>query len=110
MIDEALNQIEDTEPHQNAGGEKLSRPADVVPPRVAPKNIEASGGEQIRAHVEDAVPEHVDLQIADAVGGITRARQHVVPLEHLMEQDAVEEASEPQSEQDTCGYGKSFRF
>ena len=54
---------------------------------------------------EEAVPERVDFEVADAVGGITGTGEHVVPLEHLMQHDAVEKAAQAEPEQDAGEIG-----
>jgi hypothetical protein len=43
--------------------------------------------------MKDAVPKNVDFQISEIVRWITCARQHVMLLQHLMKNDAVEEAA-----------------
>ena len=49
--------------------------------------------------MEGAVGQGVHLQVGHAVGGIAGAGQHVVPLENLVEDDAVKEAAKAQAEQ-----------
>ena len=71
-------------------------------PGVAPEDPEAEHREDVGAGVEEAVPQGVHLQVLHAVGRVTGAREQVVPLQDLMQHDAVEEAAEPQPEQDPC--------
>lgn len=70
------------------------------PVRRAPEQHEPEQYEDVGGRVEQAVPAGIDLKVADAVGRIPGARQHVMPLEHLMEDDPIEESSEAQSEED----------
>jgi hypothetical protein len=58
--------------------------------------------------VEEAIPEGVDLQILDAVGGITCAGQHVMPLQDLVQHDAVEKAAQPEPKENTGRYWESL--
>ncbi len=59
--------------------------------------------------MEQSVPERVDLQSVDRVGRVVGdadavvvgARQHVMPLQYLMEQDAVDESTETDAEDDS---------
>jgi len=53
--------------------------------------------------VEDAIPEGIHLEVLDTVGRVARAGQHVVPLQDLMQHDAVEEPAEAKAEQDPRG-------
>jgi hypothetical protein len=55
--------------------------------------------------VEDAVPKRVELEVLDRVHGIPAA-QHVVPLQELVQHDAVEKAAEPQPEEHARRLGK----
>jgi hypothetical protein len=54
--------------------------------------------------MEKPVRQRVVLEAGDCRGRMVAcARQHVVPLEDLVKQDAVEEPAEPDPEQDACG-------
>ena len=57
---------------------------------------------------EDAVPQHVELQIAESVRRITSARQHVMPLQDLMQHDAVEKAAKAEAEEN-AGCDRKWR-
>ena len=50
--------------------------------------------------MEEPVEEGIDLQVFDGVRRVAGARDHVMPLEHLVQHDAVEESPEPQAEED----------
>ena len=56
--------------------------------------------------MEDAVPQGIDFEIADAGRGITGAGQHVVPLQDLVQHDAIEESAQAQAEEDAGGNGE----
>ncbi|HEX2362416.1 MAG TPA: hypothetical protein VHI11_10120 [Jiangellaceae bacterium] len=51
-----------------------------------------------RERVEEAIPERVPLQPEHSVDGLVVA-DHVVPLEDLVEQYAVDEAAQPDAQQ-----------
>ena len=63
------------------------------PMRRAPQDEEAQHDENIRSHVKEAVPQRIDLKVLDAGGRIPGTGEHMVPLQHLMQDDPVEEAS-----------------
>jgi hypothetical protein len=67
----------------------------------SPQNDEAEGSEDIGAHMENTVPENVDFQIAHRIGRVAGAGQHVVPLQYLVQNDAIKEAAQTQAEKDT---------
>ncbi len=59
--------------------------------------------------MEQSVPDHVDAQPGHRVGGealepdpvVAAVAQHVVPLEELVQQDAVDEAAQADAEEQT---------
>ena len=53
--------------------------------------------------MEQPVRERVHFEVRHAVGGKAGAGQHVVPLQHLVQHDPVEEAAQPEAEQDAGG-------
>ena len=71
-----------------------------------PKDGKARCHEQICAGVEDAVPDDVEFEVVQSVGGVTGTGQHMMPLQDLMQHDPVEEAAQPQAEKDSCQNGK----
>src|SRR5690606_30824567 len=64
----------------------------------APKRRQAREGQEPDPGMKHPVPEHVDLR-ADEVRHGNHAREHVVPLQQLMQDDAVEEAAEARAGQ-----------
>jgi hypothetical protein len=76
--------------------------------RVPPQQHEPRDDEEVSGGVEQPVPERVHLQVAHAVGRVAAARQHVVPLQDLVEHDAVEEAAEAEPEENSRGRRKSL--
>src|SRR4051812_16784979 len=50
---------------------------------------------------EDAVPSRVEFQVLDCVDG-EPAAEHVMPLQHLMQHDAIEETAQPEAEEYAC--------
>jgi len=71
----------------------------------APEHKQPRDHKQICGAVEDAVPKRVELEVLDRVLGIPAA-QHVVPLQELVQHDAVEKAAESQPEEHARRLGK----
>ena len=65
----------------------------------APECEKTSQHENISQGMENAVPAGIELQILDSVGWIPAA-QHVVPLQNLMQHNAVEKTSQAEAEED----------
>jgi hypothetical protein len=84
VIDQTFNNIEDAEAHQECAGEELAGPADMVFLRVAPQHAKTNGSEDVRAGMEEPILEGLYPQVLDAVWSITRAGQHMVPLQALV--------------------------
>jgi hypothetical protein len=101
VVDDALDEVEEAEAHQHRARQQLPRPAHMGAVRPSPQHDQAEQDEDVGSGMKEPVPERVDLQVRHAVGRITRAGEHVVPLEHLMQHDAVEEAAEAKAEQDS---------
>ncbi|WP_234891805.1 hypothetical protein [Sinorhizobium meliloti] len=57
--------------------------------------------------MEEAVEERIQPQVFQAVGGKACAAQHMMPLQYLMQNDAVEEAPETEAEEDS-GCSRKF--
>lgn len=104
MVDGALDQVEAAKPDEEGTGHKLCRPKQGSPPPPAPQNDQAQHDENVCAHMEEAVKERIQSQVFQAVRWKACAAQHVMPLQHLMQNDAVEEAPETEAEEDSgCG-------
>jgi hypothetical protein len=69
--------------------------------RCLPQDEEAEQDKEIRAHVKKPVPQRIDLKVRYAVGWISGTGEHVMPLEHLMQNNPIEEPPEAQPEQNT---------
>ena len=65
---------------------------------MAPKNHQACSNEDIRARMEKTIEQGVDPQVLDGVWGEASACHHVMPLQDLVQDDAVKEAAEPKAE------------
>ena len=76
-------------------------------PRVAPQDVEPQPREDVSAGVKEAVPKRVDLQVLNTLRRVARACQHVMPLKELMQDDAIKEPAQTQSEQDAGGNRKA---
>jgi hypothetical protein len=89
MVDQAFDGVEQTPAHQHATDERPC-PAFLVAGTVRRHQSEDTGDRHDpRRHVEDPVTERVELQIREGIGGRPSA-DHVVPLQDLMQDDAVE--------------------
>ena len=75
----------------------------IFPPQISQVLLE------IRAQVKQAVPPCIDLQVLHAVGWIAGTGEHVVPLEHLMQQNSVEEPPRPSPHSRPAATGKESR-
>ena len=70
------------------------------PMRGTPQRDQSKHDEDVGRGMEEPVEESVDLEVLHAVRRIPSARDHVMPLEHLVQHDAVEESAEAESEKD----------
>lgn len=93
MIDDAFHKIEEAPAEEAGAEESFARPRHVSTGSAFPKKAQPDECHGIGERMKQPVPEHVDLHVGNAGLGILR-RQHVVCLEQLMEQDAIEESSE----------------
>ena len=118
VVDDALDEVEEPPPRQDPAPEHTGGPGPAVvvrDPRVEDPQPgqDAEPGEG----VEQAVPQRVHLQpvhrggrvVADGDVGRRRAGQHVVPLQHLVQEDPVDEAAEAHTEED-AGQGDAPRL
>jgi hypothetical protein len=100
VVDDAFDQVEDAEAHEDAPHQELTQPAEMGPTGRPPQDDQAEHDEHVRGRVEQPVPERVDLEVSTLVGGKPGARQHVMPLQDLVQDDAVEQAAQAQSKED----------
>ncbi len=103
MVGQAFDQVEQSEAQQDRADQAASGPVHRASAHRAPDHHQGGQHEAVGGHVEDAVPKRVDLQVVHAVGRKAGAADHVVPLQHLVQHDAVEEAAQAQAEQDAAG-------
>ena len=94
MVNDAFNQVKKPKTYQERPPEELARPADMGPLRRPPQEEEAEHDTYICAHMKEAVPEGIDLKMLHTGGGISSTGEHVVPLQHLMEQNPIKESSQ----------------
>ena len=81
--------------------------------KAAPEEKQTGQGEEVGCGVKEPVAERVRFQTGDRGGGVgVDVAHHVMPLQDLVEHDAVEEAANPQSEQDAARgeHGRSRSF
>jgi len=106
VIHDPFNYVEQAPPDQQppeTGPAADSRsPVGSAPP----KNPDAHGDCDPRRSVEEAVPKRVRLQTRHRrFGVVAHAREHVVPLKHLVKKDAVHQPAQADAEQDSGGAG-----
>jgi hypothetical protein len=107
VVHQALDQVEQSPTGEHQAPERTGRPH--RPPRaVRTRGEKADAGEDAQPgeDMEEPVPEGVGLQPAHRVGRVVRhsepvgvrSREHVVPLQHLVQEYAVQEPAETHAE------------
>ena len=79
---------------------KSSRPAPAGPPEFVPRPPEQpqpGRGDDVHHRVKDAVGHHLYAEVLE--GRALHQAEQVVPLQDLVQEDAVEEAAQPEAEQ-----------
>src|SRR5215218_4325250 len=76
----------------------------------SPKKDQSGYHEDVCARVEEAVQERVELQVLNRVWRVPSASHHMMPLEDLLEHDAVEEPAKTEAEQDASRSRKRSIF
>jgi hypothetical protein len=100
VVDDALDEVENPPTGEDPSQQVLAARAEHVG-TAPPERHEPDDQEPIRHGVEQAISERVHLKAADiSRGEIPRTGQHVMPLQDLVQQDAIEESAETQSQQD----------
>jgi hypothetical protein len=97
VVEHALDEVEEPPADEARAGERAPGPGLGRARRRAPEQHDAGQRHRPREGMEQPVPHHVELEVHDARRRIER-RQHVVELEDLVEDDAVDEAAEPDAE------------
>ena len=104
VIDDPFDEVEQppADEHRSEEGTSADRPSPMG--RAAPEDVETTGDGEPRGGVKESVPERVRLEPGNGGGRIAAlAREHVMPLKDLVEHDPVDEAPEPDAEQDRRG-------
>ena len=73
--------------------------------RCPPQDEQAGDHEDVGGAVKDTVPARIELQILDRIDRIPAA-QHVMPLQELMQHDAVEQPTQAQPKRIPAETGK----
>ena len=94
MVDEPLDEIERPPSEQHLRGQRAGSGQRVAAPGVAQQHEHAGERHGPHGGVEDAVPAHVQLHGRQRDRRDLR-REHVVPVDDLMQEDAVDEGPEP---------------
>lgn len=102
MINDALDEIEKAPAEEISPDEDFAAPGDIATCASTPQQCKTRQDHDEAKRVEQPIPVHVNLHVRDAGLG-KLGREHVVYLKQLMEQDAVEKASETDAEEDACG-------
>lgn len=99
VVDGALDEVEGPPTHQQETRQRLAGPRYVRITARMPREPEAGGVGDVGHGVEEAVLEGVGLEAGDGGGRMAAlAGEQVVPLEDLVEDDAVEEAANGDAE------------
>jgi hypothetical protein len=102
MVDETLDEVEEAPADEHPSEKRLT--ADCPPPvrRSSPEEADADGDRYPRGGMEESIGERVVLQAPDRRLRVSSfAAQQVVPLEDLVEDDAVHEPPETDPDQDS---------
>jgi len=111
VVDDALDQVEDAPPGKHPADQLPTGGLPCFSPRL-PKEPETEDDKDPGSRVEEPVRKHVPLHPLQ--GGrrpTVSAGKHVVPLSNLMKHDAVDEPTEPETQDDAWSYqaGRPFR-
>jgi hypothetical protein len=102
VVDNALDEVEEapTKNRPAKEGATANRPSPLARP--SPEEPDTDRHSYPRGGVEEAVREHVVLESSEGRGRVvTFAREEVVPLEDLVENDAVDEPPEADANEDS---------
>lgn len=102
MVNETLDEVEEAPADEHPSEKRLT--ADCPPPfrRPSPKKQDANGDRDPGGGMEEAIGERVDLQASDSgLWVLPFAAQQVVPLEDLVEDNAVHKPPETDPDQDS---------
>jgi hypothetical protein len=103
VVDDAFDQVEDAPADEHQSDVREPRRREIATLPGAHGQGDTDERHDPRREVEHAVRQRVVLEAGDAGGWmITGRREHVMPLEDLVEQDPVDESSQPDTEQH-CG-------
>ena len=103
VVHEAFDHVEEPKAHQKASHEHLARPPEVNPMRRSPQKHQSNYNKNISGRMEQAVKQGIEFKVFQAVRWITGTCRHVVPLQNLVQHDAVEKSSQTQTQEDTSG-------
>ena len=98
VIDDTLDYVERAPADQQPAYQQHRGPTDVGQPSGTPQQSKPYGCAYVSGGVKEPVPDGVQLEVSDRVRRVARAGEHVVPLQNLVQYDAVEEAAEAHPE------------
>lgn len=102
VIDDAFNEVEAASAHQEQANEEPSRPRGMRLACSTPEQEKPRDGCHVRKGMEDAIPERIHLQARDRIGRvIPLAGQHVMPLQDLVQDNAIKEPAKPDTQEQT---------
>lgn len=102
MIDNAFDQVECSEADEHCRDEVGRRPAEMAEATGPPKDEETGEHEDVGTRMEDAVPEGVQFKVLDRCDRVP-GTEHMMPLQKLVKNNAVEEASESEAQEQAGG-------
>jgi hypothetical protein len=98
MVDQALHEVKETPAQEQCANERFALPPAVLKMALPPEDYQRSDDEQIREAMENAIPASVQLEVFEGVDRIPAA-EHVMPLQQLVQHDAVEESPKAKAEE-----------
>jgi hypothetical protein len=93
MIDQTLDEIEESPATEHRAEQHATGPHRIGATSGAEEQTDADGSHGPGYRMEEAVPDHVVLHRNERRGR-DAAREHVVPLQDLVEEDSIEKAAE----------------
>lgn len=107
MVHNAFDQIEQSEPNEDRAYDELRRPVEVRLVGYAPEPNQTDQHENVGTGVKQTIEHRIQLQVFNCQMGIDSfyrkppACGHVVPLEELMQDNAVKKTTNSQTEEDS---------
>jgi hypothetical protein len=88
VVNDAFDEVKGAEPDEHCGGKGAGRPSEVARAAGPPEYEQSGKDEEIRAGMENAVPERDEPEVFNRTDDIP-GTEHVMPLEELVENDTT---------------------